>query len=74
MLTQQGLEEIAMATPSEQVAFLLVERAKLLEQIESAPTSARQSAASGGRESQELKEILEQVSVNVGGEGGGVVL
>lgn len=62
MLTQQGLAEIAEASPSEQVAYLLVERARLLDDLESAqtPTPINQSAASGGRDSQELKEILEQ--------------
>ncbi|XP_076451851.1 uncharacterized protein LOC143287616 isoform X2 [Babylonia areolata] len=59
MLTQQGLGEIAAATPSEQVAYLLVERAHLLDKIEGAHTPVSQSA-SGGRDSQELKEILEQ--------------
>ena len=61
MLVQQGLAEIAEATPSEQVAYLLVERARLLDELEGAQTPASQSATSGGRDSQELKEILEQV-------------
>ncbi|XP_070207439.1 putative leucine-rich repeat-containing protein DDB_G0290503 isoform X2 [Littorina saxatilis] len=60
MLTQQGLGEIAEAIPSEQVAYLLVERARLLDEVDGAQTPASQSAASGGRDSQELKEILEQ--------------
>ncbi|XP_076472299.1 uncharacterized protein LOC143301792 [Babylonia areolata] len=80
MLTEQGLGEIATATPSEQVAYLLVERARLLDQLDGATASASASASAslvgqsaadgershdrqdvtGGRESQELKEILEQ--------------
>ncbi|KAL8587363.1 hypothetical protein ACOMHN_045610 [Nucella lapillus] len=61
MLTQQGLGEIAAATPNEQVAYLLVERARLLDELEGAQSQMPVSqSASGGREAQELKEILEQ--------------
>lgn len=34
MLIQQGLEEIASVSTSEQIAFLLVERARLLDELE----------------------------------------
>ncbi|XP_025082081.1 trichohyalin-like isoform X2 [Pomacea canaliculata] len=60
MLTQQGLAEIAMATPSEQVAYLLVERARLLDELESLQTKPSQTDAHEGSESQELKDILEK--------------
>lgn len=63
MLTQQGLAEIAMATPSEQVAYLLVERARLLDELESLQTKPSKTDAHEGSESQELKDILEKVSV-----------
>lgn len=34
MLDQEGLSEISQSSPSEQVAYLLVERATLLEKLE----------------------------------------
>ena len=34
MLQQQGLDEIAQASTSEQIAYLLVERARLLDEFE----------------------------------------
>lgn len=34
MLTQQGLDDVITSSVSEQVAFLLVERAKLLDALE----------------------------------------
>ena len=34
MLQQQGLDEIAHASTSEQIAYLLVERARLLDELE----------------------------------------
>lgn len=36
MLVQGELEEIALSSPSEQVAYLLVERVTLLERLEAA--------------------------------------
>lgn len=64
MLVQQGLDEIANANSSEQIAFLLVERARLLDELESADRSTAHSDGgagaqpSDGRDSAELKEIL----------------
>ena len=34
MLLQQGLEDVAQGTISEQIAYLLVERARLLDELE----------------------------------------
>ena len=59
MLIQQGLEEIAQAPTSEQIAFLLVERARLLDELE-AEQGRSVSAVSDGRTSEELQRTLEQ--------------
>ncbi|XP_046579547.1 myosin-11-like isoform X4 [Haliotis rubra] len=56
MLSQQGLDEIAKATSSEQIAFLLVERAKLLDELE----AEQNNSQSGDKHSEELKKILER--------------
>ncbi len=34
MLSQQGLEEISIGNTSEQIAYLLVERARLMDELE----------------------------------------
>lgn len=73
MLTQQGLAEISDATQSEQIAYLLVERARLLDELEESnnnnnsssnnASSTNISPDTDGRQSEtELKQILEQVS------------
>ncbi|XP_041378597.1 myosin-2 heavy chain-like isoform X2 [Gigantopelta aegis] len=54
MLTQQGLEEIAHASSSEQIAFLLVERARLLDELEMEQTQNE------GQNAEDLKQILER--------------
>ncbi|XP_046334472.2 trichohyalin-like isoform X2 [Haliotis rufescens] len=56
MLSQQGLDEIAKATSSEQIAFLLVERARLLDELE----AEQNNSQSGDKDSEELKKILER--------------
>ena len=38
MLLQQGLEDVAQGTISEQIAYLLVERARLLDELEAEQT------------------------------------
>lgn len=64
MLTQQGLAEITSTSSGEQIAYLLVERAQLLERLEekhhtSGPNSPE---TEDGRSSEtELKQILERV-------------
>jgi len=61
MLIQQGLEEIAQAPTSEQIAFLLVERARLLDELEAEQgRSASVSAVSDGRASEDLQRTLEK--------------
>ncbi|XP_059167417.1 myosin-6-like [Physella acuta] len=63
MLTQQGLAEITSTSSGEQIAYLLVERAQLLERLEEkrhtpGPTSPE---TEDGRSSEtELKRILER--------------
>ena len=59
MLIQQGLEEIAQAPTSEQIAFLLVERARLLDELE-AEQIRSQSAVSDGRLSEELQRTIDR--------------
>lgn len=59
MLIQQGLEEIANAPTSEQIAFLLVERARLLDELE-AEQGRSVSALSDGRISEELQQTLDR--------------
>ena len=38
MLEQQGLDDIAQASATEQIAYLLVERARLLDELEAEQT------------------------------------
>lgn len=52
MLAQEDLGEMGLSSPSEQVAYLLVERATLLERLE---------AAERRLESQSLTEVQHQV-------------
>ncbi|XP_052821031.1 myosin heavy chain, non-muscle-like isoform X6 [Mya arenaria] len=59
MLIQQGLEEIAQAPTSEQIAFLLVERARLLDELE-AEQGRSASALSDGRVSEDLQRTLDK--------------
>ena len=59
MLIQQGLEEIAQAPTSEQIAFLLVERARLLDELE-AEQGRSQSVLSDGRVSEELQRTIDR--------------
>ena len=59
MLIQQGLEEIANAPTSEQIAFLLVERARLLDELE-AEQGRSLSAFSDGKISEEFQATLDR--------------
>ena len=58
MLIQQGLEEIAQAPTSEQIAFLLVERARLLDELEA--EQIRSHSVSDGRMSEELQRTIDK--------------
>lgn len=64
MLYQQGLTELIHSSPSEQVAYLLVERASLLESGEAPDrlTSDRNTAALLEMEAQVLETAAPQVS------------
>lgn len=58
MLIQEGLGEVGLSGPSEQVAYLLVERATLLERLESAERRL---------DTQSLTGSLREVHMQVGG-------
>ena len=59
MLIQQGLEEIASVSTSEQIAFLLVERARLLDELE-AEQNRTMTPSVDGRASEDLQKTLEK--------------
>ncbi|VDI19690.1 Hypothetical predicted protein, partial [Mytilus galloprovincialis] len=59
MLIQQGLEEIANVSTSEQIAFLLVERARLLDELE-AEQNRTVTPSVDGRASEDLQRTLEK--------------
>lgn len=56
MLDQEGLAEISHSSPSEQIAYLLVERATLLEKLESAERKLDSQSYTGS-----LREVHLQV-------------
>ncbi|CAG5126599.1 unnamed protein product, partial [Candidula unifasciata] len=62
MLTEQGLAEISHAMQSEQIAYLLMERARLLHEVEEHKNDiCSDTANSGGHPSEEeFKSILEK--------------
>ena len=58
MLIQQGLEEIAGVSTSEQIAFLLVERARLLDELEAEQNRSVMFSPTGeGRESEHELQV-----------------
>ncbi|XP_068183849.1 coiled-coil domain-containing protein 30 isoform X2 [Antennarius striatus] len=57
MLAQEGLGEMDLSTPSEQVAYLLVERATLLERLEAAERTLESQSLT-----YKLKEVQQQSS------------
>ncbi|CAI9547827.1 unnamed protein product [Staurois parvus] len=59
MLEQEGLSEIAQSSPSEQVAYLLVERATLLEKLEA--LELRLDSRSENLSSEKRQDELEQI-------------
>lgn len=59
MLIQQGLEEIANVSTSEQIAFLLVERARLLDELE-AEQNRTMTPSVDGRASEDLQRTLDK--------------
>lgn len=56
MLAQEDLGEIGLSSPSEQVAYLLVERATLLERLEAAERRLESQSLTGS-----LREVHQQV-------------
>ena len=65
MLLQQGLDDIVDGSTGEQVAFLLVERARLMDELESeqgrvAGSAAAAAGAGGADKVGELREMLER--------------
>ncbi|MGH0121387.1 UNVERIFIED_CONTAM: hypothetical protein FKN15_077789 [Acipenser sinensis] len=57
MLDQEGLAEISHSSPSEQIAYLLVERATLLEKLESAERKLDSQSCTGSLREEELDQI-----------------
>ena len=60
LLFQQGLQEIADSTCVEQVAYLLVERAKLLDELEAEQNKNNLHVKESGFEAKQLQGLLEQ--------------
>ncbi|KAJ8016461.1 hypothetical protein DPEC_G00007440 [Dallia pectoralis] len=61
MLAQEGLGEISLSSPSEQVAYLLVERATLLERLEAAERQLDTQSLTGNLREVQLQEELDHV-------------
>ncbi|XP_051843870.1 coiled-coil domain-containing protein 30 isoform X2 [Antechinus flavipes] len=62
MLDQEGLSEIAQSSPSEQIAYLLVERTTLLEKLELAdPKLNSYNLVGNGLQGVHLKDEFEQI-------------
>ncbi|XP_038629429.1 paramyosin isoform X3 [Scyliorhinus canicula] len=61
MLDQEGLAEIAHSGPSEQVAYLLVERATLLEKLELAERKVDSQSITGSNRETDLRVELDQM-------------
>lgn len=60
MLLQQGLEDIADGSSSEQVAYLLVERARLLDEIEAEQAQSSVQTPEGLLNAGAIYKLLEQ--------------
>ncbi|XP_074161577.1 coiled-coil domain-containing protein 30 isoform X7 [Sminthopsis crassicaudata] len=64
MLDQEGLSEIAQSSPSEQIAYLLVERTTLLEKLELAdPKLNSYNPVGNGLQGAHLKDEFEQIHI-----------
>ncbi|XP_043916377.1 coiled-coil domain-containing protein 30 [Protopterus annectens] len=61
MLNQEGLSEIERSSPSEQIAYLLVERATLLEKLEAAERKLDSQSYTGSLRETQLQEELDQM-------------
>jgi hypothetical protein len=63
MLLQQGLDEIAHGTTSEQIAYLLVERARLMDELEAEEQRQLVETPDGLMSAEQLHKQLEEVNV-----------
>ncbi|XP_067302502.1 coiled-coil domain-containing protein 30 isoform X2 [Pseudorasbora parva] len=61
MLEQEGLAEISQSSPSEQVAYLLVERVTLLERLEAAERKLDTQTLTGNLREVHLQEELDHI-------------
>ncbi len=61
MLLQQGLDDIAFSSTSEQVAYLLVERARLLDELEAEQNkNGSMDSPEANMSAPQLHKLLEQ--------------
>ncbi|CAL8319037.1 unnamed protein product [Merluccius merluccius] len=68
LLSQEGLGDVGLSTPSEQVAYLLVERATLLERLEAAERRLDTQSLAGSLREVHLQEEVEHVRHALGQE------
>ena len=61
MLLQQGLSDIARSNPSEQVAYLLVERARLLDELEAEQGRSVEREQANHALTQQLEELQQEL-------------
>ena len=61
MLLQQGLTDIARSSPSEQVAYLLVERARLLDELEAEQGRSVEREHGNNALKQRLEELQQEL-------------
>lgn len=57
MLSEQGLAEIAKSPPGEQIAYLIVERTRLLEEIEKHRSNSRTDDGKNSNIEQQLEQV-----------------
>ncbi len=60
MLLQQGLDDIAASSISEQIAYLLVERARLMDEMEAGQNSVQIDTPDGKMSASQVYKLLEQ--------------
>ncbi|XP_059907720.1 coiled-coil domain-containing protein 30 isoform X2 [Gadus macrocephalus] len=68
LLSQEGLGDVGLSSPSEQVAYLLVERATLLERLEAAERRLDSQSLTGSLREVHLQEEVEHVRRTLGQE------
>ena len=60
MLLQQGLDDIALSSTSEQIAYLLVERARLMDELEAEQSQIQIDTPDGAMSAAQIYRLLEQ--------------